>query len=195
MNFFKCLKYSLIFFFILINKNSFSLDQKEILKIENYLNGFNKLSSNFIQSSSDGNQAEGSLHLSRPGKMRIEYKKKDNLLIVADGKWLHYYDIELNEKQSIIIEKSPAWFLLKKKINLKKDFKIEKLENQKGRTSLILSNKNMENVKYIKLIFSNTPFVLKKWIIHDINSLETTVSLLNIKKMNKFSPKTFTLNK
>ena len=127
--------------------------------------------------------------------MRIEYKKKDNLLIVADGKWLHYYDIELNEKQSIIIEKSPAWFLLKKKINLKKDFKIEKLENQKGRTSLILSNKNMENVKYIKLIFSNTPFVLKKWIIHDINSLETTVSLLNIKKMNKFSPKTFTLNK
>ena len=61
-------------------------------------------------------KVKGKLFLSKPGKLRIEYEKKENPLIVADGKWLHYFDIELNEIQSVTIEKSPAWILLKKKV-------------------------------------------------------------------------------
>ena len=107
--------FSIIFFSILLNNDLLSLDNERIKKIEDYLNKLNNITSNFIQTNSNGLKAEGKIFLSKPGKLRIEYKKKDTLLIVADGKWLHYFDIELNEKQSIIIEKSPAWVLLKKK--------------------------------------------------------------------------------
>ena len=106
----------LILIFFLFTKEIFAIDQKLLKQIENYLNGLDKISSSFIQSSSNGYEGTGKMFLSKPGKLRVEYDKDDNLLMVADGKWLHYFDTELNEIQSIVIEKSPAWILLKKKI-------------------------------------------------------------------------------
>ena len=183
------------FFFLIPTKNIFGLDSKHLQEIENYLNKLKFISSEFIQSSSDGYQAEGKIFLSKPGKLRIEYKEKENLLIIADGKWLHYYDIELNEIQSVIIEKSPAWFLLKKKLNFKKDFNIKQFKKNSGKTTISLTNDKLENVKKITLIFASKPIELKKWIILDFQDIETTVSLLNIKEEKSFNKKTFSLIK
>jgi len=144
--------FSIIFFSILLNNDLLSLDNERIKKIEDYLNKLNNISSNFIQINSDGLKVKGKLFLSKPGKLRIEYEKKENPLIVADGKWLHYFDIELNEIQSVTIEKSPAWILLKKKVNLKKDFKIETLNKKNNKTFITLSNKDLENIKKFSLI-------------------------------------------
>ena len=187
--------FSIIFFSILLNNDLLSLDNERIKKIEDYLNKLNNISSNFIQINSDGLKVKGKLFLSKPGKLRIEYEKKENPLIIADGKWLHYFDIELNEIQSVTIEKSPAWILLKKKVNLKKDFKIEALNKKNNKTFITLSNKDLENIKTIKLIFLNKPLTLKGWMIIDSNEIQTTVSLLKIKKINKFNSKTFQLIK
>ena len=187
--------FSIIFFSILLNNDLLSLDNERIKKIEDYLNKLNNISSNFIQINSDGLKVKGKLFLSKPGKLRIEYEKKENPLIIADGKWLHYFDIELNEIQSVTIEKSPAWILLKKKVNLKKDFKIETLNKKNNKTFITLSNKDLENIKTIKLIFLNKPLTLKGWTIIDSNEMQTTVSLLKIKKINKFNSKTFQLIK
>ena len=187
--------FSIIFFSILLNNDLLSLDNERIKKIEDYLNKLNNISSNFIQINSDGLKVKGKLFLSKPGKLRIEYEKKENPLIIADGKWLHYFDIELNEIQSVTIEKSPAWILLKKKVNLKKDFKIETLNKKNNKTFITLSNKDLENIKTIKLIFLNKPLTLKGWMIIDSNEIQTTVSLLKIKKINKFNSNTFQLIK
>ena len=187
--------FSIIFFSILLNNDLLSLDNERIKKIEDYLNKLNNISSNFIQINSDGLKVKGKLFLSKPGKLRIEYEKKENPLIIADGKWLHYFDMELNEIQSVTIEKSPAWILLKKKVNLKKDFKIEALNKKNNKTFITLSNKDLENIKTIKLIFLNKPLTLKGWMIIDSNEIQTTVSLLKIKKINKFNSKTFQLIK
>ena len=181
----------LIFFFF--QKKIFSLDEKLLNQLENYLNQFNNISSQFIQSSSNGSQETGEILISKPGKLRIEYKKNNKLLIVADGKWLHYFDMDLNEIQSVIIEKSPAWILLKKNINLKNDFNIYKLIKKSGKITLTLVDKNIENIEKIELIFSVNPIELKKWIITDNQEIETTVALLNIKKEKKFKTKTFKL--
>ena len=181
----------LIFFFN--QKISIALDEKLIKQIENYLNKINNVSSQFIQSSTSGSEEMGKILISKPGKLRIEYKKNKKLLIIADGKWLHYFDTDINEIQSIIIEKSPAWILLKKNINLKKYFNINKLEKKRGKITLTIIDKNIENIDKIELIFSSSPIKLKKWIITDIDETETTVALLNIKKIKKFKPKTFEL--
>ena len=187
--------FSIIFFSILLNNDLLSLDNERIKKIEDYLNKLNNISSNFIQINSDGLKVKGKLFLSKPGKLRIEYEKKENPLIIADGKWLHYFDMELNEIQSVTIEKSPAWILLKKKVNLKKDFKIETLNKKNNKTFITLSGEDLENIKTIKLIFLNKPLTLKGWMIIDSNEIQTTVSLLKIKKINKFNSNTFQLIK
>ena len=190
----KFILYIFLIFFI-YQKKIFSLDEKLLNQLENYLNQFNNISSQFIQSSSNGSQETGEILISKPGKLRIEYKKNNKLLIVADGKWLHYFDMDLNEIQSVILEKSPAWILLKKNINLKKDFNIYKLIKKSGKITLTLVDKNIENIEKIELIFSVNPIKLKKWIITDNQEIETTVALLNIKKEKKFKTKTFKLIK
>ena len=187
--------FSIIFFSILSNNNLLSLDNERIKKIEDYLNKLNNITSNFIQINSDGLKTKGKIFLSKPGKLRIEYEKKGNPLIIADGKWLHYFDMELNEIQSVAIQKSPAWILLKTKVNLKKDFKIETLNKKNNKTFITLSDKDLENIKTIKLIFLNKPLTLKGWSIIDSNEIQTSVSLLKIKKISKFNSKTFQLIK
>ena len=191
----KFILYIFLGFFFFYSKKIFAINEKLLNQIENYLNEFDNVSSEFIQSSSIGSQEIGEILISKPGKLRIEYKKENKLLIVADGKWLHYFDTDLNEIQSIIIEKSPAWILLKKNINLKKDFNIKKLEKKSGKITLTLDDENFENIEKIELIFSASPIGLKKWIVTDYQEVETTVALLNIKKKKKFNPKTFKLIK
>ena len=188
----KIFTYIFLFFFFNI-KFVFCLDEKLINKLEIYLNELNNITSQFIQTSSEGADESGIISISKPGKLRIEYKKNSKLLIIADGKWLHYFDVELNEMQSVIIEKSPAWILLKKNINLKKDFKINKLENKKGKITLEIIDNNIDNIEKIELVFSASPIKIKKWVITDSQEIETTVALLNIKKKKKFNEKTFEL--
>jgi len=189
----KFILYIFLIFFFFNEKKIFAADEILLKQIETYLNQFDNISSEFIQSSSIGSQETGEILISKPGKLRIEYKKDNKLLIIADGKWLHYFDTDLNEIQSIIIEKSPAWILLKKNINLKNDFNIKKIEKKNGKIILTLVDKNFENIEKIKLIFSANPIELKKWIITDNQEVETTVGLLNIKRKKKFNPKTFKL--
>jgi len=189
----KIVLYSFLIFFSFSQKKIFSLDDQLIYQLENYLNKFNNISSQFIQSSPNGKQESGIILISKPGKLRIEYKNDSKLLIIADGKWLHYFDIDLNEIQSVVIEKSPAWILLKGKINLKKDFNVQKLSKNKGKITLTLTDKNIENFKKVELIFSSTPLKLKKWIITDNQEGETIVALINTKKVKRFGSKTFKL--
>ncbi|PPR35239.1 MAG: Outer-membrane lipoprotein carrier protein [Alphaproteobacteria bacterium MarineAlpha6_Bin3] len=189
----KIVLYIFLIFFSFSQKKIFSLDDQLIYQLENYLNKFNNISSQFIQSSPNGKQESGIILISKPGKLRIEYKNDSKLLIIADGKWLHYFDIDLNEIQSVVIEKSPAWILLKGKINLKKDFNVQKLSKNKGKITLTLTDKNIENFKKVELIFSSTPLKLKKWIITDNQEGETIVALINTKKVKRFSSKTFKL--
>ena len=181
--------------FCFLTKKISSFDNKLLDQLENYLNQLNNISSQFIQSSTNGSEETGKILISKPGKLRIEYKKSKELLIVADGKWLHYFDIELNEIQSVIIEKSPAWILLKKNINLKNDFNISKLEKKSGKITLTLVDKNIENIEKVELIFSSNPIKLKKWVVTDSQEIETTIALLNIITKKKFRPKTFDLIK
>ena len=179
--------------FCFLTKKISSFDNKLLNQLENYLNQLDNISSQFIQSSTSGSEETGEILISKPGKLRIEYKKSKELLIVADGKWLHYFDTELNEIQSVIIEKSPAWILLKKNLDLKNDFNISKLEKKSGKITLTLVDKNIENIEKVLLVFSSNPIKLKKWVVTDTQEIETTIALLNIIIKKKFKPKTFEL--
>ena len=101
--FFKTLNLAYFFFWALLvaadaSPSGLSVDEKITVKrVEKYLNELFTLKSRFLQATSTGNYTEGTLYLSRPGKMRIEYDPPAQLLIVADGTWLIYNDIELDQ--------------------------------------------------------------------------------------------------
>ena len=77
-----------------------------------YLNSIDTLQARFLQIDGRGAVAEGDLYIDRPGKMRLAYDPPTPILIVADGYYVIYVDLELAVPSYLDIEDTPAAFLL-----------------------------------------------------------------------------------
>ena len=166
-------------------------EKATVNRVEKYLNELFTLKSRFLQATSTGSYTEGTLYLSRPGKMRIEYDPPVKLLIVADGYWLIYNDIELDQITHLPLQTTPANILLKEKISLlNRDLMITKVENTPGIISITLVPTD-ENRSQITLVFSDNPLELKKWVVVDNQGVTTSVSLLSTQRDISLDSKLF----
>ena len=166
-------------------------EKATVNRVEKYLNELFTLKSRFLQATSTGSYTEGTLYLSRPGKMRIEYDPPVKLLIVADGYWLIYNDIELDQITHLPLQTTPANILLKEKISLlNSDLIISKVENTPGIVSITLVPTD-ENRSQITLVFSDNPLELKKWVVVDNQGVTTSVSLLSTQRDISLDSKLF----
>ena len=162
-----------------VNSNDFVLVQK-------YLKNLNSLEAEFFQISSDGSVKEGKIYLRLPGKLRISYKNPDNLLITSNGFWLTIQDKKLRQTNNFPINQTPLNLFLNQKLNFNEnEFKI-KFEKRSGIITLIFSDNQKLNSSMFKLIFTNTPLRLKKWVIIDEFNNETSVLLQNLVTGNKY---------
>src|SRR5262245_55836379 len=69
----------------------------DVAKIETYLNSIRTLRARFLQVADNGGTAEGTVLLSRPGRMKIDYDPPSPHLIIADGSLLIYYEKRLKQ--------------------------------------------------------------------------------------------------
>ena len=154
----------------------------DVKRAERYLNELHTLKSRFLQATSTGEFREGTFYLSRPGKMRIEYDPPAQLLIVADGTWLIYHDMELDQITHLPLRTTTANILLKKKITLKGgDLEVSKVEKAPGIISITVIPSDKDTGQ-LTLVFSNKPLKLKKWIVVDPQGMTTSVSLLSTQR-------------
>src|SRR3546814_19319247 len=58
-------------------------DRADVARVEAYLNGITSMKSSFLQSSSTGPVARGTVWLRRPGRMRFEYDPPSPILLTA----------------------------------------------------------------------------------------------------------------
>ena len=63
-----------------------------IPEIEAYINSIRTLQARFVQSNPNGSNVQGTLYVSRPGKMRFQYDPPSQLKIVADGRQVTMWD-------------------------------------------------------------------------------------------------------
>ena len=178
----------LFFIYIITNVNLYAdnLDNRNFIHVKEYLNNLNSLEADFLQVSSDGDIKEGKIFLSIPGKLRISYKNPDNLLITSNGFWLTVQDKKLKQTNNFPLNQTPINLFLNKKLNFNEDeFKI-KFEKRSGIITLIFSDNQKLNSSMFKLIFTNTPLRLKKWVIIDEFNNETSVLLQNLVTGNKY---------
>lgn len=151
----------------------------DINRIEAYLNQLTTLDSRFVQIDPNGNFSEGTVFLSRPGRMRFEYDPPSPLLLVADGTWFIYVDKELEEVSHIPLDSTPAAFLLQEEISLKDEYKVTDISGGSGLVTVdIIERYAPENGK-VQLVFEDRPLQLKQWNITDAQGLDTRVTLIN----------------
>ena len=173
--------------FVLFKSYAENLFNKDFNHVKEYLNNLNSLEADFFQVSSDGNVKEGKIFLSLPGKLRISYKIPSNLLITSNGFWLTVQDKKLKQTNNFPLNQTPLSLFLNKKLSFNQnEFKI-KFEKNSGIITLTFSDNQKLNNSIFKLIFTSSPLKLKKWVIIDEFSNETSVSLQNLITGNKYS--------
>ena len=173
--------------FSLFNSFAENIEHNDFALVKEYLNNLKSLEADFFQVSSDGDIKEGKIYLSIPGKLRISYKKPDNLLITSNGFWLTVQNKKLKQTNNFPLNQTPLNLFLNKKINFNKDeFKIE-FNKRSGIITLTFSDNKKLNSSIFKLFFTETPLRLKKWVIVDELNNETSVLLQNLVTGNSYS--------
>jgi outer membrane lipoprotein-sorting protein len=113
---------------IILNYNSCFADafkkctNDEIHKIQDYLNSFRTLSTNFTEDNK-GKKSTGKIYIKKPGLMKIEYEQPEKISIFINKDVVSYYDHELDELTKVKNNQRFLSFLSKDTINLHKDFK------------------------------------------------------------------------
>lgn len=155
-------------------------DNADLRKIEDYLNNLNTLKADFVQMSSNGATAEGKVYIAKPSKIRMEYTAPESLLIVGNGDYIIYNDLELDQITNIDYDDIPATVVLSNKIKIDgTNLKVTDFYKDGGQTSVTVEMPKNPAVKPITLIFDNNPFKLKQWKVIDQQNIEVTVSLFN----------------
>ena len=189
----KKLSTALMLALITYSANAFSTtEDKDIKKIEDYLNSIKSMRANFVQIASNGDKVEGQIYIEKPNKIRMEYNAPSNILIVGNGDYIVYYDKELDQITNIDYDDIPATLILANDIKIDgKKIKVLDFYQDSGSTTITLDYADKGDLGPITLVFSNNPMELKQWKIVDPQSVEVSVSLYDAKKDQPLDEKIF----
>jgi outer membrane lipoprotein-sorting protein len=83
-----------------------------LAQVQAHLRAVNSMTANFTQTDRRGRSLNGTMHIKRPGKIRFDYGRAANMLIVGDGRALTFVDYDARDMQRWPINDSPLSVLL-----------------------------------------------------------------------------------
>ena len=167
------------------------VNQGDLLRISNYLNGIGSLQGGFVQVGPDGDLSEGTFYMRRPGRIRFEYDPPNPTLIVADGFWVGVYDTVDETLDRFPLSETPLDLLLRDRVNLRSEGAIRSIERSEGQLRVTAVDPAAADQGSITMIFTDNPLELNQWIVVDGQGLATTVALANTKRNVKLDPGLF----
>jgi outer membrane lipoprotein-sorting protein len=163
----------------------------DVQKYEIYLNNLKTLEGTFTQVNSKGHKASGTVHIARPGGLRLTYNPPSSLLIIADGKWFMTYDKAEDETNYASLENTPAAFILRPRISFQEDVTITSIVPKGDITEISFVHTDDPDAGTLSLSFTQNPVTLKEWSVRDAQGIETRVTLSDIKSNISLSPDLF----
>ena len=157
---------------------SFSPNNSRINQISEYIDNIQTISSDFIQTNSNGESFSGIIKIKKPGLLLLDYNTPSNNKIISNGKEVAL----INKKNKTItyynLEQSPIKIFLDSNFSLN-NFKIIKYQEDQKKIEFEINDTKNSNSGSIKFIFQDSPLLIKKWIIKDIQGFETQMFLSN----------------
>lgn len=152
-------------------------------RVVSALRGISTMRADFTQTDRQGNVARGVMTLKRPGKIRFDYGKDSDLLVVSNGRSLYLVDYEVNQVQRWPIRNSPLGALLDPSRDVKRYGTLVDTGSSDVLSVLVRDPKKPE-FGTINLIFvrnSRAPggYQLTNWVAQDAQNHRTTVRLSN----------------
>ena len=86
--------------------------QTGLAQVQAHLRAVTTMTAGFTQTDARGRSLSGTLTIRRPGRIRFDYGRAANMLIVGDGRALTFLDYSVNQQQRWPINDSPLSVLL-----------------------------------------------------------------------------------
>ena len=157
----------------------------DLTAVEAHIEQVTTMSATFSQSDRKGQTMTGKMLIKRPGKIRFEYQKGANLLIVGDGKSLNMIDYQVRQVQRWPIGESPLSALLDPKRDLKKYGKLVPTSDPNVVSVAVKDPKRPEygtiTMIFVKQAGAPSGLTLHSWVALDSQNNRTTVRLSNVK--------------
>ena len=165
--------------------------EAQIDRIESYLNTLRTLEARFVQNNPDGGFAQGKLYLHRPGRMRFIYDPPVPLQLYADGNLLIHVDTDLEQVSHYPLDETPAHFLLRADISLRKGLTVKRYEHANKVVRVELVDGTNPDIGSVMLTFSDAPLQLRSWTITDAQGLQTELALVDARFGGQLDPGLF----
>jgi outer membrane lipoprotein-sorting protein len=158
-------------------------DAKQLDQAVEALRAIDTLKADFVQTDRSGQSLRGVLTLKRPGRIRFQYEKSANMLIVGDGKALTFIDYSVRQVQRWPISNSPLGAVLDPKRDVAKYGKVLNTGNPNV-TSIEVRDRAHPEYGVITLIFQRKASApggleLAYWVALDSQNKRTTIALSN----------------
>jgi outer membrane lipoprotein-sorting protein len=151
-------------------------------EVERYVNSIRTLQARFVQSNPNGSVVQGTLSVSRPGKMRFEYDAPSQLKIVADGSQVTMWDPANKDFGQWPIGWTAASFLVKEPFQLSGDITVQSSQRTAdGLLALTMVQTRKPQEGKIIVRVSENPMQLRGWTILDNRGNKVDVTLTDLK--------------
>lgn len=147
-----------------------------------HLRAVTTMTASFTQTDGRGRTLTGTLTLKRPGRIRFDYGRSANMLIVGDGRALTFIDYEVGQRQRWPINDSPLSVLLNADQDLSRFARVV----QSDPRLLMIEARDPRRREFgtITLGFARAPdapggLVLQGWSTRDAQNNVTNVRLAN----------------
>ena len=154
-------------------------DKADIARVEGYLNSVSTMKASFQQFTESEGLAFGRIYLRRPGRLRVEYDPPSEILLIADGTLLSYYDAELNHIEQVPLKLSPMWFLLRDDVKLGGDVTVTQFKKAANSILIGLVQSDEPDAGSVMLELGDQPLELTQWTITDPAGTQVRVGLYN----------------
>jgi outer membrane lipoprotein-sorting protein len=154
-------------------------DKADIARVESYLNGIGTMKASFQQFTESEGLAFGRIYVRRPGRLRVEYDPPSEILLIADGTLLSYYDAELNHIEQVPLKLSPMWFLLRDDVELGGDVTVMSFKKAANSILIEMVQSDEPDAGSVSLELGDQPLELRQWTITDPAGTQVRVGLYN----------------
>lgn len=156
--------------------------QAGVPEVERYVNSIRTLQARFVQSNPNGSVVQGTLYISRPGRMRFEYDAPSQLKIVADGTQVTMWDPTNRDFGQWPIGWTAASFLTKEPFLLSGDLTVEASQRTPdGLITLTLVQTRRPQEGKVIVRVSQNPMQLRGWSIIDNRGNKVDITLTDLK--------------
>jgi outer membrane lipoprotein-sorting protein len=174
-----------------VGKQLSAADWGDVHRVEDYLNGLKTLRARFLQVDSRGGTAEGTLFISRPGKLRVDYDQPNPNLLIANNSLLIHYDRQLKAPAYLPLNSTPAGLLVRDHLALSGDVTVTDVEHGPAVLRVTVTQTSDPRAGKVTFIFGERPFLLTSWQVTDAQGAATRVTLYDVQSGVTLDPKLF----